>query len=148
MHGPPPPQGHARMHGQPSAQQEQLGECKGLSVRGEFRMNSPRQLEPGVRRRSRNAGGAVAAACNSGASRGLIGLYQPMRHNGVTGMNIESLKQTDKSTHGSRIPSDVAPSKADRRDEFETGKHERARAEKQSNEQKAAIKDAPHSTGR
>ncbi len=63
-------------------------------------------------------------------------------------MNIESLKQTDRSTHGSRMPSDVAPGKADRRDEFETGKHERARAEKQSNDQKTAIKDAPHSNGR
>ena len=28
----PPPQVHARMRGQLSAQQEQLGECKGLSV--------------------------------------------------------------------------------------------------------------------
>ena len=63
-------------------------------------------------------------------------------------MNIESWKQTDKSTRGTQTPSDAAPGSADRRGELETGKHERARGETQGNDQKTAIKDAPHSSGR
>ena len=63
-------------------------------------------------------------------------------------MNIENWKQTDKSTHGTQTPSDVAPGTADRRDGLETGKHEKTRGEKQGNERKTAIKDAPHSSGR
>jgi hypothetical protein len=136
------------MHGQLSAQQEQLGECKGLSVRGEFRMNAPRHFELGVRRRSWNGCRAMAAA-RKPEHREIVSIFnQPIRHNGVTGMNIENWKQTDKSTHESQTKRDVAPGTADRHGGLETGKHEKARGVKQGSDQKAAIKDAPHSSVR
>ena len=63
-------------------------------------------------------------------------------------MNSENWKQTDEPTHGTQTPSDASRDTADRRKELETGKHEKARDEKQGNDQKTAIKDAPNSSGR
>jgi hypothetical protein len=136
------------MNGWLSAQQEQRRERNGLWVRGGFRTNPPRHFDLGNRRRSWNAGRAMAAARQIRASSSVIGIYQPIRHNGVTEMNIENWKQTDKSTHESQTKRDVAPGTPERRGELETGKHEKARGEKQGNDQKAAIKHAPQSSGR
>lgn len=58
--------GHAGVHDRLSAQQEQLGECNGLSVRGEFRMNAPRHFEFSVRRMSWNGCDAEAATLERG----------------------------------------------------------------------------------